>query len=415
MLVEKKLSKIAEIAGARLKGKDLSFNKISTDTRTIKKGDLFLALKGENFDGHDFIETAIENGANSIISERDLSNKINYIKTENNYKFLKLLAKNIRSNFKGTVFAITGSNGKTSTKEITYELLSHYYKEKKVFKSPKNWNNELGLYFSLLSLETSHDIAVFELGTSFPGEIFTLSEFLKPDHGIITNIGHSHLKNLKSLEGVVNEKSDLFLNVKKHGICIARVENKFRKIISKKSIGKKLTFLDKTKKDIFSTNFDISLRCINNALGLKISTQEKNELKKLFSEKVNVSGRMERKIGPKKTTFLDDTYNANPDSFLAAFEEISNLDFKNKICVMGEMGELGANSKKLHDKIIHKALQYFDCIFCVDINSKITDKKIKYISKNNVKKNIKTFFDEDTLILFKASRSVRMETVIEDI
>lgn len=415
MLVEKKLSKIAKVADAKLIGKDLGFNKISTDTRTIKKGDIFLALKGENFDGHDFIETAIEKGASSIISERELSDEINYIKTKNNFKFLKLLAKKIRSNFKGTVFAITGSNGKTSTKEITYELLNHYFKGKKVFKSPKNWNNELGLYFSLLSLETSHEIAVFELGTNFPGEIFTLSDFLKPDHGVITNIGHSHLENLKSLEGVVNEKSDLFLNVKNHGSCIARVENKFRKIITKKSEGKKLTLLSKTKKDIFSTNFDISFQCITNALGLKISTQEKNKLKKLLSEKVNVSGRMERKIGPKKTTFFDDTYNANPDSFLAAFEEISSLDFKKKICVMGKMGELGANSKKLHDKIIHKALEYFDHIFCVEINSRIIDRKIKYISKNNVKKNIENFFDEDTLILFKASRSVKMETVIKDI
>ena len=187
-------------------------------------------------------------------------------------------------------------------------------------------------------METSHEIAVFELGTNFPGEIFTLSDFLKPDHGVITNIGHSHLENLKSLEGVVNEKSDLFLNVKNHGSCIARVENKFRKIITKKSEGKKLTLLSKTKKDIFSTNFDISFQCITNALGLKISTQEKNKLKKLLSEKVNVSGRMERKIGPKKTTFLDDTYNANPDSFLAAFEEISSLDFKEKNLCHGENG-----------------------------------------------------------------------------
>ena len=107
MLVEKKLSKIAKVADAKLIGKDLGFNKISTDTRTIKKGDIFLALKGENFDGHDFIETAIEKGASSIISERELGEKINYIKTKNNFKFLKLLAKKIRSNFKGTCLLYT--------------------------------------------------------------------------------------------------------------------------------------------------------------------------------------------------------------------------------------------------------------------------------------------------------------------
>ena len=415
MLIEKKLSKLAEITGSKLVGEDSKFSKISTDTRLLKKGDLFLALKGENYDGHDFIEAAIEKGASSIISEIELDHQINYIKTKNNFNFLKLLAKKVKTNFKGTIFAITGSNGKTSTKEITYRLLSHFFEQKKIFKSPKNWNNELGLYFSLLDLEASHEIAVFELGTNSPGEIFFLSKFLNPDNGVLTNIGHAHLENLKSLEGVAEEKSDIFLNVRKDGNCFARVDDKFKEIIINKSEGKKLHFLEEINEDAYSSNFDISFQSINEALNLRISIEEKNRLKKLLSNEISVSGRMERKIGPKNTTLIDDTYNANPDSFLAAFKEISNLDFNNKICVMGKMEELGESSTKLHDMIIKEALKYFDHIFCVDIFSKISDKKIKHISKHKVKKNIKHFFNEDTLILFKASRSVKMETVFKDI
>ena len=127
MLLDRKLSKIVKITNSKLFGKDLVFKRISTDTRTLKKGDLFLALKGENFDGHDFIEKAISKGASSIVSEKDLSFKISYIKTKNNLLFLKKIAKQIRKNFKGTIFAITGSNGKTSTKEISFLILSHIF------------------------------------------------------------------------------------------------------------------------------------------------------------------------------------------------------------------------------------------------------------------------------------------------
>ena len=413
MLLDKKLSKISKITNSKLYGEDLAFNRISTDTRTLKKGDLFLALKGENFDGHDFIEEAIFKGASSVISEKDLSLKISYIKTKNNLIFLKKLAEQIRKNFKGTIFAITGSNGKTSTKEISFLILSHIFGEKKTFKSPKNWNNELGLYFSLLELESSHNYAVFEIGTNFPGEIDALSKLLKPHHGLITNIGRSHLEFLTNLEGVANEKSELFKNVHKTGFCLVRAHDKFKKILLEKAKGKNLIFLTNDKKGIFDLNFDASIKIIEAALNQVIPKLEKNKLKDNIKKIIKVPGRMEQKIGPKKTTIIDDSYNANPDSFSAAFKEISKFNFKKKICVMGKMGELGVNSTQLHDSVIKESLSYFDLIFCVDFESKITDKKIKYILKSEVQKHVKGFFGIDTLILFKASRSVKMESVIK--
>ena len=148
-------------------------------------------------------------------------------------------------------------------------------------------------------------------------------------------------------------------------------------------------------------------------MSLQISKIKKIKLKDKVKKIVKVPGRMERKIGPNNTTIIDDSYNANPDSFFAAFEEISKFNFKNKICVMGKMGELGINSSRLHDAVISKSLNHFDHIFCVDIESKISNEKIKYISKKEVQNQIKIFFGIDTLILFKASRSVKMETVIK--
>ena len=151
MLIEKRLSKIAEITNSRQFGKDLSFKNISIDSRSIKQGDLFVAIKGENFDGHDFIDQALEKGAVGIVSEKSLSKKLNYLKTKNNLDFLKILAQENRNMFHGQIVAITGSNGKTTTKEISYLLLSFLTDKKSVFKSPKNWNNELGLSLSPVS------------------------------------------------------------------------------------------------------------------------------------------------------------------------------------------------------------------------------------------------------------------------
>ena len=414
MLIEKRLSKIAEITNSRQFGKDLSFKNVSIDSRSIKQGDLFVAIKGENFDGHDFIGQALEKGAVGIVSEKSLSKKLNYLKTKNNLDFLKILAQENRNMFRGQIVAITGSNGKTSTKEISYLLLSFLTDKKSVFKSPKNWNNELGLSLSLLGLNRKHKIGIFEIGTNRPGEIYSLSNFLKPDYGVITNIGRSHLENLKNLDGVAKEKSDLFINVKNKGVCLARTDNKYKKLISKKAIGKELKLLGNETKDIFDLNFEVAYLIVKEILNLeRNSNVELSELKKRIQDNLKIPGRMEKINGPKKTTILNDSYNANPDSFLAAFEFISKLKYKHKILVMGEMGELGEKSDQLHDLVIQKATKHFDFIFCVDINSKIKSEKIKYLSKSDIVINLSRFFDKQTLILFKASRSVKMETLID--
>ena len=162
----------------------------------MAEGDVFLALKGPNHNGHDFINKALDKGASCLITEKEIPGET-YIKTENTFLFLEELAKFQRLNFKQDVIAITGSNGKTSTKEILYQLTKNFFENKEVFKSPGNWNNKLGLYLSLLELKKNHKLAIFEIGTNAVGEIKELASFLKPNIGVLTNIGNSHQDGLK--------------------------------------------------------------------------------------------------------------------------------------------------------------------------------------------------------------------------
>ena len=209
MLIDHKLSNLSKIVNCNLIGNDAFFEKVSTDTRSMSEGDIFLALKGPNYNGHDFINKALDKGASCLITEKEIPGET-YIKTENTFLFLEELAKFQRLNFKQDVIAITGSNGKTSTKEILYQLTKNFFENKEVFKSPGNWNNKLGLYLSLLELNKNHKLAIFEIGTNAVGEIKELASFLKPNIGVLTNIGNSHLEGLKDTQGVLEEKTDLF-------------------------------------------------------------------------------------------------------------------------------------------------------------------------------------------------------------
>ncbi len=262
MLIDQKLIKLAEIGKGKLIGEDSSFYKISTDTRSINEGDVFLALKGDTYDGHDYLDEAIKKGAICLILENEFKGSISYIKTSSTNLFLENIAKAQRELFTGSVIAITGSNGKTSTKQILFDLLESFY-PKKVFKSPGNWNNKLGLFYSLLELNKSHQLAIFELGTNAKGEIKDLSSFITPDIGAITNIGRSHLEGLLDIEGVLEEKTDLFNSVHLNGICLIRLKKEFFQKVKEKSRLKNLIILEESDKLSFDQNMEMALSIIS--------------------------------------------------------------------------------------------------------------------------------------------------------
>ena len=413
MLIDHKLSNLSKIVNCDLIGNDAFFKKVSTDTRSMSEGDIFLALKGPNYNGHDFINKALDKGASCLITEKEIPGET-YIKTENTFLFLEELAKFQRLNFKQDVIAITGSNGKTSTKEILYQLTKNFFENKEVFKSPGNWNNKLGLYLSLLELDKNHKLAIFEIGTNAVGEIKELASFLKPNIGVLTNIGNSHLEGLKDTQGVLEEKTDLFSFVSLEGTCLMRAKEGHLQKAEEKIKKRKKIFLQVKETQSFDQNLEMAEAVISCLPKLKknnflLSEEYINFLKK----KAVVPGRQELLIGKNNVNLIDDTYNANPESFRAAFKKIKSMSCKNKICVMGKMNELGEKTLLLQDEVIEDALSVFDLVLAIDLDSNIQDENFRIIDSKAIYKNLEIFLNEESVILFKASRSVKMEKIVK--
>ena len=413
MLIDHKLSNLSKIVNCDLIGNDAFFEKVSTDTRSMAEGDIFLALKGPNHNGHDFINKALDKGASCLITEKEIPGET-YIKTKNTFLFLEKLAKFQRLNFKQDVIAITGSNGKTSTKEILYQLTKNFFEDKEIFKSPGNWNNKLGLYLSLLELNKNHKLAIFEIGTNAVGEIKELASFLKPNIGVLTNIGNSHLEGLKDTQGVLEEKTDLFSFVSLKGTCLMRAKGKHLQKAEEKIKKRKKIFLQVKETQSFDQNLEMAEAVISCLPKLKknnflLSEEYINFLKK----KAVVPGRQELLIGKNNVNLIDDTYNANPESFRAAFKKIKSMSCKNKICVMGKMNELGEKTLLLQDEVIEDALSVFDLVLAIDLDSNIKDENFKIIDSKAIYKNLEIYLNEESVILFKASRSVKMEKIVK--
>ena len=413
MLIDHKLSNLSKIVNCDLIGNDAFFEKVSTDTRSMSEGDIFLALKGPNYNGHDFINKALDKGASCLITEKEIPGET-YIKTKNTFLFLEKLAKFQRLNFKQDVIAITGSNGKTSTKEILYQLTKNFFEDKEIFKSPGNWNNKLGLYLSLLELNKNHKLAIFEIGTNAVGEIKELASFLKPNIGVLTNIGNSHLEGLKDTQGVLEEKTDLFSFVSLKGTCLMRAKEEHLQKAEEKIKKRKKIFLQVKETQSFDQNLEMAEAVISCLPKLKknnflLSEEYINFLKK----KAVVPGRQELLIGKNNVNLIDDTYNANPESFRAAFKKIKSMSCKNKICVMGKMNELGEKTLLLQDEVIEDALSVFDLVLAIDLDSNIKDENFKIIDSKAIYKNLEIYLNEESVILFKASRSVKMEKIVK--
>ncbi len=355
---------------------------VSIDSRSIKKSSLFIAVKGEKFDGHNFIKDAVVKGASAVmINKRKLKNlddfEITVITVDDTIKALGNLAEIWRSKFKGKVIGITGSNGKTSTKEMLAVLLSEKFK---VNKTIANNNNHIGVPLTILSTTEKHTALICELGTNHFGEIEYTSNILKPDYALITNIGNSHIEFLKNKKGVLEEKQALFEStVSNNGILFINNDDVYlRNIFSK--YPKRITYgfnVDsnvtaqilgydeegraeikirsgkKTIKNIIPVYGEANAKnyLASTAAALKLGltkTQILNGTKKLSS--------VEKRLTVKKLKnifLIDDSYNANPESMKYSIELLGGIKlYKKKIAVLGDMFELGNESRKLHESLI---------------------------------------------------------------
>lgn len=419
------------------KSDDLNENtlfSISTDTRKLKKGDVYLPLRGENFDGHNFIDKAVEEGAFGYFTQdRYKINKnakfVLYVKNAL-VSYLEL-AKYIRNKINPFVIAITGSCGKTTTKEMLYSVFST---QKKTHKTLLNHNNEIGLCETMFTMPDDTEVVIVEMGMRNLGEIELLSNYSNPDMGIISNVGSAHVERLGTLENIARAKCEIAANLKPDGVFIGVYTEKIKNNLqySGKKIYTNIKDVQNIEISVDLTKFnykDVEY-CItqpgeyniSNALlaveaGLYYGIDKENIKKGLINYKP-IEKRWE-KTQINNLTIINDSYNANPESMSAVLKTFLAIYKKPIILVLGDMGELGKDSIIYHKQIGEFLSQYSDIELCTvgnlarhiarntTLNSKEfenNEKCAQYIASNA---------PEGATILLKASRSMKFEQIID--
>jgi len=405
---------------------------VSTDTRLINKGSIFFALKGQNYDGNKFAEEAIKNGASyAVIDDQSLNNP-KFIKVKNVLKSLQDLSKFHRSKLlKTKIIALTGSNGKTTTKELISEVLKKKYK---IISTIGNLNNHIGVPLTLLRIKQNTEIAIVEMGANHLNEIKLLTDLINPDFGLITNFGKAHLEGFGSIEGVIKGKSELYdfliKNDKK-----AFINND--DYIQNQFIGNKISFSKEDKsnyifKEVKDTNYaglnyndfivDSKLTGNYNYHNIAFATSvglyfniSIEKIKEAISNYIPSNNRSQIIKKNNKLIILD-AYNANPTSMISAINSLIEKQGKKSV-ILGDMFELGNQSEKEHHDLIDFCVKNnFENIFL--IGNEFFKQKDKfeipffYKTKDELNKHIKKFPITSKYILIKGSRVMRMENLI---
>lgn len=407
---------------------------ISTDTRKIKQGDVYLPLRGENFDGHNFINKAIELGARGYFTQDKF--KINenaqfVIYVQNALVTYLKLANYIRNKINPVVIAITGSCGKTTTKEMLYHVFSMQYRTHKTFL---NHNNEIGLCETFFTMPTNCEVVIVEMGMRNLGEIELLSNYSNPDIGIISNIGSAHVERLGTLKNIAVAKCEITKNLKKEGLFIG-VESDILKENLNYNGNKILTSLTDAKNikiSIDSTTFkykDVEYKItqpgeynvsnailvIESALRAKISP---DKIKKGLLSYTPIEKRWEKtKIND--LTFINDSYNANPESMNAVLKTFLEIYSKPITLVLGNMGELGKDEIMYHKQIGEFLSNYSDIKLLTvgtlarHIARNSTLDSVEFENNEQCARYIIENTPKNSTILLKASRSMKFEQIIE--
>ncbi len=460
--------KPVETIGASPKN-DISFSRINTDSRTITPTQLFLALKGENFDGHDFIPALLEKEIQGFVVEKGyLANlapalvdrikkkKVLIFETENTLTALGSLARyqRLRSNVK--LVAITGSNGKTTTRKITQEIFKTRFH---TLATKGNLNNEIGVPLTLLNLSCAHEWAVIEMGMNHPGEISRLSQIACPDIAIVTNTAGAHLEGLKNADNVARAKGEIFEHVRENGRAVIFADDKRREILEacagknkkiveilffgtdskgSKSVarnikitGQTTTFTINKESDTLYSICSPAPFMVNNALGAitaaRLAKISSREIKTGIAAFTPVSGRMEMSRLPNGFHLINDTYNANPASMTQALKTLTLMAKQGQsIAVLGDMLELGKDSDQLHREIgnfaamINISRLYLYGKQAKNILEGALEKgfakdKTLWGTKQEIARDLMGQAKKGDWILLKGSRSMAMETIIFDL
>lgn len=412
---------------------------ICTDNRKVQNGQIFIALKGDNFNGNNFAKQAVEDGAAYAIVNENVGNAEQFILVEDTLETLQALAKYHRQQFSIPVIALTGSNGKTTTKELVAVVLEKRYK---VHFTKGNLNNHIGIPLTLLEMPIDTEIAVIEMGANHQREIASYCEYILPNYGLITNIGKAHLEGFGGIEGVLKGKTELYQYIGTHGGKL------FVSDLSQKLLDKSLEFVDKSNLVFYGKNADSSV------VGELLPSEEcltfrwnSNEIKTQLVGDYNIENALSaicigvyfdvpesaicealegyspnnnrsQMIVYKGNKFVMDAYNANPSSLTVALQNFDKLDAPAKITIVGEMMELGEYSRVEHQKIAQQVsqMQLEKRIFVGEGFSFLKgDNMFLYFENTQA---LKTWFDVQVFssktILLKGSRKNALENLLKD-
>lgn len=385
------LEQIARLTGGRLCPSDADgvVVKVSTDSRTIAAGDLFVPLRGERFDGHDFLAEAARRGASACLSEEIVAGlSVPVIVVPDTLRALGDLAAAVRRNFSGPVVGVTGSSGKTTTKEMIAAILHH---RGRGLKSPGNFNNLIGLPLTVLDMEAEHEWAVLEMGMNALGEIARLCEIAAPQIGVLTNVGPAHLESLHGLEGVARAKGELFAALPGGGTAVVNIDDK-RVMALPVANGVKKVFCGfspeaqvrgeeilseggTTRFRLFLPEGDWPVRLsvpgrhnVANALAAAAAARAAGASPEDIVQGLEAfepeAGRMRIVRLANDSLLIDDSYNSNPLSVGAALSVLNELPGAGrKIAVLGDMLELGTDASELHREVGREAGERTDLLF----------------------------------------------------
>lgn len=425
---------------------------ISTDTRKLKKGDFFVPILGENFDGHDFINQALELGACGYLTHRDdrIILKGIVIKVKDSLKAYQAIAELYRAKFDIPIIGVTGSSGKTTTKDMIYEVLARKYK---VLRTEGNLNNQIGVPMTLLNLSTEHQIGVIEMGMNSLGEISVLSKIARPCVSVITNIGLAHIGKLGSRQNILKAKMEILDGMDENGVVILNGDDslllglknllKFKTIYFGLQEGLDIQAYNIRVIDEINISFDIQINGqkyfvlvplpgIHNvynalaaiAVGIEFKVPMEYIIEGIRNYKPS-KRRMNILLLSRKIKLIDDVYNANPNSMEEALKVMKNLSGNRKIAVLGDMLELGEWTRQAHmnigESVVKNEINY---LITLGENSKhiaegavrlgMSQRKIKTcLTIDEVNQTLKDLIRDGDVILVKGSRGMKMEGIVE--
>ena len=411
----------------------INSNSISTDSRKVEPNNLFISLKGPKFNGNQFAKSALEKGAcYALVDDKKYAINDKYILVDNCLKTLQDLANYHRKKSKAKIIALTGSNGKTSSKELIFSVLKNEFK---TIATIGNLNNHIGVPLTLLSIKEDTEIAIIEMGANHLKEIESLCNIADPDYGYITNFGKAHLEGFKNLEGVIKGKSELYNHlINKSRLIFINNQDKKQVELTKK-YSNKFTFGEQNSDSIFyvkSINPTISISIDNILIESNLFGQYNIDniaaaicIGRYFNlSNKNIKAGIERYIPDSNRSqiikkgsnkIILDAYNANPTSMQLALSSFNDIKEEKKIIFIGDMFELGKNSHQMHQEIVYSVEKMnFDQIFLIGdlFNKTEHSSNIKsFKNLNDLKGNIDEI--SNSAILIKGSRGMKLENILD--